>query len=147
MSRGFNTVFSMSRLLKENSAELIIPSGYFNGGGVIPFVLSNDAAIERIVIGDGCFAGMRVFELNGLSKLESVVIGEKSFRISDRVRTDGACRITNCPKLKSIQIGNRSFSDYSSSFELSNLPSLQSIDIGEYCFFSVKQFSLTGLID
>ena len=52
----------------------------------------------------------------------------------------------NCPKLKSIQIGDESFEDYH-SFELNNLPSLQSIDIGDSCFFYAPSFSLTGLID
>ena len=61
-------------------------------------------------------------------------------------RADGFFRIVNCPKLKSIQIGGWSFSDYH-SFELNNLPSLQSIDMDEYCFSYAPSFSLTGLID
>ena len=89
---------------------------------------------------------VRVFELNGLSELESVLIGYQSFRISSSERTDGSCRIVNCPKLKSIQIGYESFRDYH-SFELNNLPSLQSIDIGDWCFSYAPSFSLTGLID
>ena len=89
---------------------------------------------------------VRVFELNGLSELESVIIGSESFRISDEERSDGSYRIVNCPKLKSIWIGYISFGDYR-SFELSNLPSLQSIDIGDYCFHYALSFSLTGLID
>ena len=74
------------------------------------------------------------------------VIGERSFRISDKERSDGSYRIVNCPKLKSIQIGDFSFSDYH-SFELNNLPSLQSIDMGNSCFWFAPSFSLTGLID
>ena len=52
----------------------------------------------------------------------------------------------NCPKLKSIQIGNESFSYYH-SFELNNLPSLQSMEMGEQSFYWAPLFSLTGLID
>ena len=75
------------------------------------------------------------------------MIGKESFRIRDGKRSDGSYRIVNCPKLKSIQIGYKSFSDYH-SFELNNLPSLQSIDIGGwYCFGYVPSFSLTGLND
>jgi len=80
-----------------------------------------------------------------LGELESVVIGEMCFRISDKERNDGSYRIVNCPKLKSIQIGYHSFEDYH-SFELNNLPSLQSIDMGKYCFFWTPSLSLTGLI-
>ena len=87
-----------------------------------------------------------MFELNGLSELESVVIGQQSFRIGSSERSDGSCRIVNCPKLKSIQIAEESFYDYH-TFELSNLPFLQFIGIGEYCFLYAPSFSLMGLID
>ena len=116
-----------------NNREPFIPSFYMQ-------------SLKRIVIGDECFGKVRVFELNGLDELESVVVGQDSFRISDKERNDGSYRIVNCPKLKSIQIGYRSFSDYH-SFELNNLPSLQSIDIGGWCFRWAPSFSLTGLID
>ena len=109
---------------------------------ILPFFL---CSLKRIVIREGCFRKVRVFELDGLSELESVVIGKDSFKISEKKRNDGSYRIVNCPKLKSIQIGYESFEDYH-SFELSNLPSLQSINIG-YCFFYAPSFSLTGLID
>ena len=95
------------------------------------------------MIGDYCFRNVRVFELDGLGELESVVIGQYSFRIHDGKRNDGSYRIVNCPKLKSIQIGFQSFEDYH-TFELNNLPSLQSIDIGYWCFRYAPLFSLTG---
>ena len=117
------------------------------------FILKYLPALKSIVIGNGCFGSVRSFELNGLNKLESVVIGQKSFTyaktyddIRNSKRSDGSYRIVNCPKLQSIQIGKESFYDYH-SFELNNLPSLQFIDIGEYCFWYAPSFSLTGLID
>ena len=116
-----------------NNREHFIPSFYMQ-------------SLKRIVIGNDCFGKVRVFELNGLDELESVEIGQDSFRISDKERNDGSYRIVNCPKLKSIQIGDRSFYDYH-SFELNNLPSLQTIDISGWCFRYAPSFSLTGLID
>ena len=115
----------------------------YNGTGLI---LQNLPALKSIVIGDYCFGNVRSFELDGLNKLESVVIGRQSFRISGDERNDGSYRIVNCPKLQSIQIGGISFQDYH-SFELNNLPSLQSIDIGSFGFHYAPSFSLTGLID
>ena len=132
--------------LTNHSAELTIPDGYFNGKSIITFNISNNGELKRIEIGNNCFGKMRVFELDGLSELESVVIGQQSFRISEYKRSDGSYRIVNCPKLKSIQIGDWSFYDYH-SFELNNLPSLQSIDIGVRCFRYASYFSLTGLIE
>ena len=73
------------------------------------------------MIGDECFGKVRVFELDRLSELESVVIGQRSFTyakegsaVLNSRRTDGDYRIVNCTKLKYLQIGDFSFSDYHS---------------------------------
>ena len=113
---------------------------------ITSFNITNNGVLKRIVIGDNCFGKVRVFDLDGLSELESVVIGRESFRISGSERSDGSYRVVNCPKLKSIQIGYESFYDYH-SYELNNLPSLQSIVLGDRCFNWAPLFSLTGLID
>ena len=126
--------------------ELTISSNEYSDASVSEFKLSWLVQLKRIVIGDDCFGKVRVFDLYGLCELESVVIGKNSFMIDYEERSDGSCRIVNCPELKSIQIGGNSFSDYH-SFELNNLPSLQSIDMGEWCFHYAPLFSLTGLID
>ena len=132
--------------LTESSNTMIIPNGYFNGNNIASFNISNNGVLKSIMIGDNSYGKVRVFDLDGLSELASVVIGQYSFRISSSERNDGSYRIVNCPKLKSIQIGKESFYDYH-SFELNNLPSLQSIDIGVDNFEYAPSFSLTGLID
>ena len=119
--------------------------GRFDTSDVSEFVPSRFQSLKTLVIGNGCFGNVRVFELDGLGELESVEIGKESFRIRDGKRRDGSCRIVNCPKLKSIQIGTRSFNDYH-SFKLNNLHSLQFIDIGDNCFHYALSLSLTGLI-
>ena len=129
----------------EISTDLIITKGNYNTDDVTSFNISNNTDLKSIAIGDECCGKVRVFELDGLSELESIEIGKESFRISDSERSDGTCRILNCPKLKSIRIGGGSFADYH-SFELSNLPSLQSIVMG-YGFLYAPSFSLTGLND
>ena len=135
-----------------NIEKLKIGDNGYNNNNVTKLKLSGLVQLKWIVIGDKCFGKVRVFELNELNELESVVIGEKSFThakedddIWNSERSDGSCRIVNCPKLKSIQIGDRSFSDYH-SFELNSLLSLQFIDIGVRCFYWVPSFSLTSLI-
>ena len=140
-----NSEYDLSKLM-ENSNTIIVPNGYFNDDSITSFNITNNRSLKRIEIGENCYGKVRVFDLNGLSELESVVIGGNSFRIDIYIISDGNYRIVNCPKLKSIQIGYRSFEDYH-SFELNNLPSLQSIDIGWYCFRYVPSLSLTGLID
>ena len=133
--------FSPSRF--QSLKTLVIGNGLFWSVNILE--LNNLTSLQILYIGNGCYEKVRVFELDGLSELESVVIGDSSFSISDEERNDGDYRIVNCPKLKSIQIGDWSFWDYH-SFELNNLPSLQSIDIGKYGFHYAPSFSLTSLI-
>ena len=140
-----NSEYDLSKLM-ENSNTIIVPNGYFNDDSITSFNITNNRSLKRIEIGENCYGKVRVFDLNGLSKLESVVIGGNSFRIDIYIRMDGSYRIVNCPKFKSIQIGGGSLYDYH-SIELNNLPSLQSIDIGEYGCRYAPSFSLTGLID
>ena len=132
--------YDLSKLI-DSSNELVTANGLFNEDSITSLNITHNGELKRIEIGGGCFGKARVFELDGMSELESVVIGKENFRYSG-----GSYRIVNCPKLKSIQIGDYSFSDYH-SFELNNLPSLQSIDIGNGCFNRAPSFSLTGLID
>ena len=145
MTNGYQSVFNLNKLLQRDPTSLIVSDGFFNNG--VPSVsIANNQKLKRIVIGDNCFGKVREFELNGLSELESVVIGHESFRIGGDERNDGSYRIVNCPKLRSIRVGNYTFGDYH-SFELNNLPSLQFIDIGWYCFYHAPSFSLTSVID
>ena len=98
--------------------------------------------LKSITIGNYCFKNVREFVLDGLESLESVIIGEKCFRISDDERNDGVCQITNCPNLRQLEIGDWSFVDFQ-SFELSNLNSIQSIKLDWNCFY-YADFSLKG---
>ena len=132
-----------SDVVSSTTIEWVVGNGQYNEASRTQLKLRRLVRLKRIVIGDGCFGKVRVFELDGLGELESVVIGKRSFRIGSSGRSDGSCRIVNCPKLKSIQIGDWSFHDYH-SFELNNLSSLQSIDIGPECFNRAPSLSLTG---
>ena len=133
--------------------ELEIGNNKYSESILTRFSIPIGSKLRHMTIGDNSLQKVVAIELKGLGELESVVIGNNSFTytktdndIMNSKRTDGACRIVNCPKLKSIQIGDRSFSDYH-SFELNNLPSLQSIDIDGWCFHDAPSFSLTGMID
>ena len=104
--------------------------------------LSEFKKLKRIEIGNECFKHVREFVIDGLESLESVKIGEWCFKIDDKERDDGICRITNCPNLRQLEIGYESFRDFK-SFELSNVNFLQSIKFGDWCF-NYADFSLKG---
>ena len=62
-----------------NIEKLKIGDNDYNNNSVTKLKLSGLVQLKWIVIGDKCFGKVRVFELNELNELESVVIGEKSF--------------------------------------------------------------------
>ena len=106
--------------------------------------------LKTVAIGSNSFGSVRVFEIIGSNELESITVGNCSltYARSDAdvyysTQADGSCRIVDCPKLKTISIGEHAFSDYH-SFELSNLPSLQKISIGWQCFYRAPSLVLSG---
>ena len=153
MGKSDYVKYDLSKLM-ESSNNLIISNGLLNKDDITTFYITNNGDLKRIAIGNDCYGKVRVLNLDGLSELESVVIGQRSFTVekSDygiihlEDGTDGSCRIVNCPKLKTIQIGGNSFGDYH-SIELNSLPSTQSIEINGFSFYWAPSFSLTGLIE
>ena len=89
--------------------------------------------LESIEIGDNCFKSVQTFKIDGLNRLKTIKIGNKSFtqKKNDEGNDESkSFHILNCESLESIQIGEYSFSDFGGEFELKNLPQLQSIQIG-----------------
>ena len=100
--------------------------------------------LESIEIGNDCFGSVQTFKIDGLNQLKTIKIGNNSFTqikqsewdslgYSDsveRCKQSKSFHILNCELLESIEIGEFSFSDYGSDFELRNLSQLQSIQIG-----------------
>lgn len=142
-----------SRVLVTEPMELElfrIASNCYNDYNATHLILSGLLRLKQIVIGDNSFGCVRLFELIGLKELESIVVGSCSFTYAKSdidvfysTQADGLYRIADCPKLKTIQIGRHSFSDYC-SLELKNLPSLQQVVIGWQCFYRAPVLELRG---
>ena len=88
--------------------------------------LSSFKFLRSVVIGNSCFQYVQLFSIVGLNWLESVRIGEYSFGSDGSLWEGSEFKIVNCPQLKSLSIGGRSFGRYN-GFELSQLPQLKSI--------------------
>ena len=89
--------------------------------------------LESIEIGNDCFVSVQTFKIEVLNRLRTIKIGKNSFTQKKNDRGNNQSKsfhILNCESLKSIQIGEYSFSDFGGEFELKNLPQLQSIQIG-----------------
>ena len=112
---------------------IIIPNWTCNDIDYTIFDFSRFSIVESIKIGDDCFGSVETFKIDGLNRLKTIKIGNKSFsqtKYSWGNYASKSFHILNCESLESIQIGNRSFNDYAGEFELKNLPQLRSIQIG-----------------
>ena len=87
-----------------------------------------DYEMEYAMFEDSCYSKVKTFKIDGLNRLRTLIIGNNSFTQNSYVNdTSKSFHILNCESLKSIQIGECSFSDFAGEFELRNLPQLQSI--------------------
>ena len=135
------------------SVSLNIPNNKCNSESLTSFDLSAYKLIEEIEIGNENFFYSNVFILDGLYKLERLIIGYNSFtrkKYSYGYDEWKSFHVLNCESLVSIQINAYSFSDYGGQFELSNLPQLQTIQIGQlnsnsYNFYSSSSFEIEGI--
>ena len=85
-------------------------------------------------VGDYSFAFVDEVKLIGLSKLERVLIGKKSFTKEKNdwpeYNPSRHFYLKNCERLRELKMGRYSFSDYSVC-EIENVPSLEVIEMGE----------------
>ena len=119
--------------LDSTITSIVIPNWTCNDIDYTIFDFSRFTEIESIEIGDNCFGSVQTFQIEGLNRLKSLKIGNKSFTQKKNDWGNDASKsfhILNCGLLESIEIGEYSFSDYGGEFELKNLPKLQSIQIG-----------------
>ena len=94
--------------------------------------LSGFSKLKRLEIGNDCFSYVEEVKLIGLSELESVEIGEKSFTKKKNCFGNDPNRhfcLKNCPKLKSLKMGCYSFSDYTVC-AIENVDALEVIEMG-----------------
>ena len=107
---------------------LTVTGNSCNDNTITAVDLSSFKFLRSVVIGDFCFQYVQIFSIVGLNWLESVSIGTYSFGSDGSLWEGSEFKIVNCPQLKSLSIGGRSFGRYN-GFELSELPQLKSVEI------------------
>ena len=93
-------------------SSITIPHWTCNDDDYITFDFSRFTQVKSIEIGDDCFGSVKTFKIDRLNRLKTIKIGNRSFT------------------LKKNSWGN----DKSKSFHILNCESLESIQIGEYSF-------------
>ena len=152
--------FDYIESIDSNVTSIHLPNRTCNDLSDTTFNFSRFTLLEELIIGSDSFSNVNIFKIDGLNHLKSIKIGRSSFTHLRNIgywnsdKADNPNRsfsILNCIALESIEIGESSFSDYYSGFELFNLPKLSTIKIGEigsdsynfyFCSFVVK-----GIID
>ena len=122
-----------NQLLHSHIEELIVESNSCNGREWTALDLSFIPSLRLFEVGDGCFKYVNEVKLIGLSKLERIVIGKKSFtkkKNSDGNDPNRHFYLKDCERLRELKIGRYSFNDYSVC-EIENLPSLKVIEMGK----------------
>ena len=95
--------------------------------------LSRFLQLKSLTVGDHCFSYVNEVKVIGLSELESVEIGMNSFTKYKNEYGQDPNRhfyLKNCPKLKSLKIGDYSFNDYTVC-AIENVDALEVIEMGE----------------
>lgn len=117
--------------LIHNHIEVLVVSNGCKSWSLGSFDLSGVTYLKELRIGDECFNSVNEFKLIGLKYLETVMIGKKSFSISEKGKDyNRRFYVKNCPRLKTLNIGYRSFSDYK-VIEIESVDALESLRIGD----------------
>ena len=105
--------------------ELVVSDccGYEGSWNVLD--LSFVCNLRELKVGDKCFVSVDEVRLIGLNRLESVVVGERSFVTCKT----GCFHLRDCEKVREFRVGCYSFSNFAVC-EIANVPSLEVIEIG-----------------
>lgn len=109
--------------------------------------MSRFVHMKGLSIGNECFMNVDELKLIGFSLLESVVIGSESFTKKKNGWGKDPNRhfyLMNCPKVKTLKIGSRSFSDYTVC-EIENVNALETIEIGDLTTKWSENFAYASL--
>ena len=112
---------------------MIVDNNACNDKCFTALALSFFSNLKVFEVGDYSFSFVNEVKLIGLSKLERVVIGKKSFTKKKNDWEYNSTRhfyLRNCERLRELKIGRYSFNDYSVC-EIENVPSLEVIEMGE----------------
>ena len=123
--KGKNDWDRMDRTIEVMS----VSDNQYNGMEWTELDLSGVVKVRKIKVGNDCFKNVKKVNICGLRDLESVCIGNKSFR-RDGDSKGGSFSLKNCPKLKSLKMGFCSFEDYLVCV-IKNVNALETIEIGD----------------
>ena len=124
--------------ISRDMTELVIPNERCNDELYV-LDMGQFKKLQVLWIGSYSFGHVHSVRLNGLKKLERVVIGDMNF-----TNSTGELIICNCDALKELRVGRESFKSYD-SIVLSDLPHLEVLRLDGESFKEASELKLTGL--
>ena len=119
--------------LDSSTETIIVDNNGCNDRSFTVLNLGQFANLRVLEIGDYSFSYVNEVYLTGLSKLESVTIGDYCFsqkRDQPSYDTVKGFHLKNCEQLRELKMGRWSFNDFS-VIEIENVDSLEVIEMGE----------------
>ena len=124
-------------VVSKGMTELVVPNNRCND--VVTLNMGAFTKLRVLSIGNDCFGRVSSVKLSGLSALERVVIGEKSF-----ANSTGGLQVNGCEALRELSVGKDSFVKFS-VFGVSGVPLLESLRVEEGSFRDGSELRLEGL--
>ena len=111
--------------------EMIVDCNVGFGPSFTVLDLGRFARLRVFEVGDNCFGYVETVKLAGLPQLERVRIGTSCFSRSgsDDGNPIGSFCLTDCPRVKELTIGRKSFVGYALC-EIANDPCLEVVEVG-----------------
>ena len=121
--------------LDPSTTHITVGRNCSNDASLTVLDLSRFLYLKELVVGDESFMYVNEVKLIGLHYMESVEIGMNSFtkyKSTSSITSDPNRHfyLKNCPKLKSLNMGRYSFSDYTVC-EIENVDALEVIEMGD----------------
>ena len=123
--------------VSKDMTELVVPNNRCND--VVILNMGAFTKLRVLSIGNDCFGRVSSVKLSGLSALERVVIGEKSF-----ANSTGGLQVSGCEALRELSVGKDSFVKYN-YVGVSGVPLLESLRVEEGSFRDGSELRLEGL--
>ena len=120
-------------MVLDSSVNLIIIDNGVSASNFTVLDLTRFTQLRLLKVGNHCFTFVNELNITGLNELERVEMGENSFTKKKNWYGEDRNRhfyLKDCPKLRSLKIGDYSFSDYT-VFEIENVDMLEVIEMGE----------------
>ena len=124
-------MYSDIELLESNITSIQIPDYSINNENYTVFNFSRFSLLEELEIGNDCFENVELFHIDGLNELRSLMIGNRSFSTIKSANDWDYNKVKN---------------DCSRSFYILNCAKLESIEIGRFSFVAFgDKFELFNL--